>query len=239
MPLAEPGFSFRYHPPMIADSGSVPKPAFRLAGALLALVSTLGCAARHPPREAGPFLPVDLVAVASVDATIRFDVRYATAQNFVGRPVYPPRPRVLLERPAAEALARASAVLRAKGFGLTVFDAYRPWSVTKLFWNLTPPAQRAFVADPRQGSRHNRGCAVDLTLHDLATGEEVAMPSPYDDFTERAHPDYAGGTVEERAHRNLLRAAMEAAGFTVYENEWWHFDYRDWRRYPILDVPVG
>ena len=99
-----------------------------------------------------------------------------------------------------------------------------------------PPGKRAFVADPAVGSRHNRGCAVDLTLFDLATGREVEMPSPYDDFSERASPGYTGGSPESRAHRDLLRAAMEAEGFTVYEHEWWHFDYKEWRTYPIQNL---
>jgi D-alanyl-D-alanine dipeptidase len=108
--------------------------------------------------------------------------------------------------------------------------------VTKIFWDSTPEEKRAFVADPRLGSRHNRGCAVDLTLFDLKTGQPLKMPSDYDDFSERAHPDYKGGTIEERRNRDMLRAAMEAEGFTVYENEWWHFDYKDWKRYAILNI---
>ncbi|KAB2964485.1 MAG: M15 family metallopeptidase, partial [Thermoanaerobaculia bacterium] len=132
-----------------------------------------------------------------------------------------------LQRPAGDA----------GGLGLLVYDAYRPWRVTKRFWDRTPRAQRAFVAHPRQGSRHNRGCAVDLTLVDLATGRSLPMPSEYDEFSARAHPSYAGGTAEERAHRDLLRAALEAEGFTVYENEWWHFDFAGWERYPVLDLP--
>ena len=107
--------------------------------------------------------------------------------------------------------------------------AGRPLSVTQLFWDLTPREQREFVANPRQGSRHNRGCAVDVTLVDLASGRELAMPSAWDEFTERAHPDYAGGTDEERANRDLLRRTMESEGFTVYENEWWHFEAMDVR----------
>ncbi len=117
-----------------------------------------------------------------------------------------------------------------------MFDGYRPWRVTKLFWDVTPPEKRAFVADPAKGSRHNRGCAIDLTLFDLATGREVQMPSPYDDMTERASPDYAGGTPEQRRARDLLRATLEGEGFHVIENEWWHFDYDAWREFPILDL---
>jgi zinc D-Ala-D-Ala dipeptidase len=191
----------------------------------------------RPPVEAGKLAP-DLVEIATLDPTIHLDVRYATSRNFVGRPVYA-EARAFLQRPAAEALARAHRALRDKGFGLVVFDGYRPWSVTKLFWEVTPKEKREFVADPRQGSRHNRGCAVDLSLYDLATGREVEMPSAYDEMTERAYPDYEGGPAEARQRRELLRAAMEAEGFSVFPSEWWHFDYKDWALYPVLDVPFS
>ena len=190
------------------------------------------------PVDPGARRAPDLVEPIALEPTLRVDVRYATAANFTGRPVYP-EARVFLQRPAAEAVVRVHRGLRARGYGLLLFDGYRPWSVTRQFWEITPPAQRAYVADPRKGSRHNRGCAVDLTLYDLATGREVAMPSVYDDFSERAHPGYLGGDAAARERRDLLRAAMEAEGFTVYENEWWHFDYRDWREYPLLDLPFS
>ena len=185
-----------------------------------------------PPDEQGDFRPDDLVEVVRLDPTLQLDVRYATPDNFLRAVIYP-EARVFLQRPAAEAVVRANAALRAHGYGLRLFDGYRPWYVTQLFWDATPPELRSFVADPARGSRHNRGCAVDLTLYDLRTGLEVPMPSGYDDFTERAHPDYAGGTPEQRAARDLLRRTMEAEGFTVYEQEWWHFDYRDWAAYRI------
>lgn len=205
---------------------------------LALLVSTTFADAQssRPPVEAGPFKTPDLVEIVRVDPTVKLDVRYATANNFLGRPVYR-QARAFLQREAADALARASARLREQGYGVVVFDGYRPWSVTKIFWDETPVEKRDFVADPAKGSRHNRGCAVDLTLYDLKTGAQVEMPSGYDEFTERAAPDYGGGTAESRRLRDLLRAAMEAEGFTVYEHEWWHFDYRSWREYPILDVP--
>ena len=117
-----------------------------------------------------------------------------------------------------------------------VFDGYRPWSITKIFWDQTPPDKRQFVADPAKGSRHNRGCAVDLSLFYLKTGKEVEMPSAYDEFTERAYPTYQGGEPEQRRLRELLRAAMEAQGFTVNRYEWWHFDFKGWRQYPILNI---
>jgi D-alanyl-D-alanine dipeptidase/kynurenine formamidase len=188
-----------------------------------------------PPVEAGPFRPADLVELTSLDPSIRLDIRYATANNLVGRPVYA-QARAFLQRPAAEALVRANRSLKKDGYGLLVFDGYRPWSVTKLFWDITPADKRVFVADPSKGSKHNRGCAVDLTLYNLATGREVEMPSPYDEMSERAYPTYAGGSAEARSQRDRLRDAMQREGFFVYPWEWWHFDFKDWTSYPILDV---
>jgi serine beta-lactamase-like protein LACTB len=140
--------------------------------------------------------------------------------------------------PAAHALERVRVKLRTQGLGLVVYDAYRPWYVTKVFFDATPPAMRHFVADPAHGSRHNRGCAVDLSLYDLATGEVVEMPSGYDEFTPRAYPDYPGGTSRQRHFRELLRRAMEDEGFAVYEYEWWHFDYHAWREFGIGNEPL-
>jgi zinc D-Ala-D-Ala dipeptidase len=192
-------------------------------------------AVQGPPREAGEFLKADLVEPVTLDPTIHLDIRYATADNLVGRPVYT-QARAFLQRPAAEALARVNAALKKDGYGLLVFDGYRPWAVTKIFWDVTPPEKREFVADPDKGSKHNRGCAVDLSLYSLATGREVPMPSAYDEMSPRAYPAYTGGAAAEREARDRLRRAMEAEGFAVETNEWWHFNYRDWARYPILDV---
>jgi D-alanyl-D-alanine dipeptidase len=194
--------------------------------------------AATPPAERGPFRPVDLVELTSLDSTILLDVRYATPDNFLSTPVYE-EARAFLQRPAAAALLRVHHALREKGYGLFVHDAYRPWWVTKVFWDATPVDKRGFVADPAKGSRHNRGCAVDLTLYRRADGRAVEMPSLYDEMSARSYPGYAGGTPEQRALRDLLRAAMEKEGFTVFESEWWHFDYRDWRDYPILNVPFA
>ena len=191
-----------------------------------------------PPREPGRFREADLVELVRLEPGLKLDIRYASSDNFTGQPVYE-EARAFLQRPAAEAVARVHRALAARGYGLLIFDGYRPWRVTKRFWDVTPPAKRDFVADPAKGSKHNRGCAVDLSLYRLADGHEVAMPSAYDDFSEKASPDYAGGTPEQRAHRDLLRAAMEAEGFTVEPNEWWHFNCRDWKEYPLLDVPFG
>ncbi|MGH7170367.1 MAG: M15 family metallopeptidase, partial [Gemmataceae bacterium] len=143
--------------------------------------------------------------------------------------------KAYMQKPAAEALVRVNKKLAEQGYGLLVYDAYRPWSVTKMFWDATPDKLRLFVADPRQGSRHNRGCAVDLTLYDRKTGKPVEMVGGYDEMSDRSYPDYLGGTSLQRYHRELLRRAMQEEGFTVYEAEWWHFDYKDWRKYPILN----
>jgi zinc D-Ala-D-Ala dipeptidase len=194
-------------------------------------VLALSAEAMAPPSPRAD----DLVEIVTLDPTIHLDIRYATERNFVGRAVYE-EARAFLRRPAAEALVRAHRRLGERGFGIVVFDAYRPWSVTKLFWDLTPPGRRAFVADPKKGSKHNRGCAVDVTLYDLGSGEPLPMPSDYDDFSPRAAPGYEGGTDAERAHREALRRAMEKEGFRVEPNEWWHFNYKSWRAYPILDV---
>jgi D-alanyl-D-alanine dipeptidase len=202
----------------------------------LILAACLNACAPAPPHEPGPFRPQELVELADSPGGPRLEVRYATADNFLGHPVYA-QARFFLQKPAAAALLRVHAKLGAQGLGLLLFDGYRPWSVTRLFWEAVTEAQRPFVADPSQGSRHNRGCAVDLSLYDLRTGEEIAMPSAYDEMNEKAYPQYAGGTAKARAMRDLLRAMMESEGFSVYPTEWWHFDYRDWREYEILDLP--
>jgi D-alanyl-D-alanine dipeptidase len=188
--------------------------------------------AARPPEEQGDFRPPDLVELVTIDPTIRLDVRYATTNNFLGTVFYS-QPRAFLQRPAAEALARVSRSLRERGYGLLVHDAYRPWYVTKVFWEATPDDKKIFVANPAKGSRHNRGEAVDLSLYDLATGKPVDMVGTYDETSDRSYPDYPGGTALQRWHRDLLRRAMEAEGFTVYAAEWWHFDYKDWTQYRI------
>ncbi len=189
-----------------------------------------------PPAESAAFLAPDLVEPSRLDATIRLDIRYATTNNFLGTVVYSSA-RAFLQRPAGLALVRAARVLRPLGLGILIHDAYRPWYVTKVFWDATPPESRWLVADPARGSKHNRGAAVDLTLYDLATGVPVEMPSTYDEATPRALSDYPGGTSRQRWHRALLRRALEAEGFTVNPSEWWHFDFRNWQRYQILNIP--
>lgn len=188
--------------------------------------------AAEPPKETGDFRTPDLVELVKLDPTIRLEVRYATTNNLFGTVFYS-QPRAFLQRPAAEALVRVNKKLRPLGYGLLVHDAYRPWYVTKVFWDATPDDKKLFVADPSKGSRHNRGAAVDLTLYDLKTQKPIEMVSTYDETTDRAHPDYPGGTSLQRWHGDLLRRVMEQEGFTVFEAEWWHFDFNDWQKYPI------
>jgi zinc D-Ala-D-Ala dipeptidase len=214
----------------------------RAAAVGLALFMLQGCA---EPRQAAkkqaatPTLSNDsrgLVELTDLDPSIRLDIRYASTNNFTGRQLYE-QPRAFLARPAAEALVRAHRAAQRGGFGLTIFDAYRPWRVTKALWDATPPGpKRNYVANPRKGSRHNRGCAVDLALHDLKTGAQLVMPSGYDEFSQRAHRDYAGASPEAIANRARLEALMEAEGFRGLSNEWWHFDFAGWEDYPILDI---
>jgi len=189
-----------------------------------------------PPAETGPFRETDLVELVTLDPAIHLDIRYASANNFLSTPVYT-EARAFVQRPAAEALLRVLHKLQPLGYGLLIHDAYRPWYVTKIFWDATPPEGKLFVADPQKGSKHNRGCALDLTLYDLSTGEPIEMPGLYDEMSLRSFPNFPGGTSLQRWHRDLLRRAMESEGFTVNEDEWWHFDYKDWKQYGILNVP--
>ena len=191
--------------------------------------------AATPPPETGPFRESELVEVASLDAGIRLDVRYSTTNNFMSSVFYD-EPRVFLQRPAADAVVRVHRALGEHGYGLLLHDGYRPWYVTKMFFDATPQSQKLFVADPANGSRHNRGSAIDLNLYDLATGRPADMVGTYDEFSPRSFPNYPGGTSRQRWLRELLRRAMEAEGFTVYEAEWWHFDHEDWREYAIQNA---
>ena len=211
---------------------------FAAAIAASFLLAAGASAQSGPPVEAGPFRAPDLVELTSLDATIHLDIRYATPNNFVKRPVYA-EARAFLQRPAAEALARVHRSLTTKGYGIVVFDGYRPWSVTKIFWDLTPESEKDFVADPKTGSRHNRGCAVDVSLYELATGKIVEMPSAYDEPTPRSYPTFGRGDKAARERRDLLRRAMEKESFFVLPWEWWHFDYKDWASYPIQNIPFA
>ena len=217
-PLPKPGETFKIEPVRAIDD-----------------LRKIALAATPPDEKNAFFKKPDLVDLESLDKAIKLDIRYFTGDNFLGTKFYT-SPRAFLQRPAAEALVKVHRDLAEKSYGLLIHDAYRPWYVTKMFRDATPAKLHHFVADPLQGSRHNRGCAVDLTLYDLKTGQVIEMPGGYDEMTDRSYPDYLGGTSLQRWHRDLLRRAMEKHGFKVYEAEWWHFDFHDWRAYPILNT---
>ncbi len=199
-----------------------------LAG--LAVLLPLACASGRSAAERAAFAAEPLVPVADVDPRIRFDLRYATANNFTGQVLYD-SPVCLLRRSVAERLSRVQERLAAQGYGLLVLDGYRPLSVQERMWQLVPDTR--YVADPRKGSRHNRGAAVDVALVDGA-GQLLEMPTDFDDFSEAARRDHAGASAAARQHLALLDAAMTAEGFIGLETEWWHYDAPDWEVYPVI-----
>lgn len=160
------------------------------------------------------------------------DIRYATKNNFTGEQIYT-SPRAFARKPVCEALVKVQDSLTAHHLRLIIFDAYRPYAATVKFYEVYPDTN--FVANPKYGSRHNRGCAVDVSLADSA-GHEIAMPSGYDDFSEKAHPDYMNISPEAVSNRKLLFGIMSHFGFTHYPTEWWHFDYQGWKDYPLMDL---
>lgn len=193
-----------------------------------------------PAKKAASLAPDDpkkLVELIKLDPAIKLDMRYATPNNFTGRILYS-EARAFMASPAAQAVSRASKAAQADGFGLTIFDAYRPWRVTKQLWDATPAGpKKNYVANPKRGSKHNRGCAVDLSLHDLKTGMLVEMPTEFDDFSEKAHRNYMAASPAAIANRARLQRYLEAEGFIGLSNEWWHFDFTGWEQYPVMDVP--
>ena len=202
------------------------------AAVLLPAVIVLAGGCATPARSA---THADLVELADVIPDIQLDIKYATTDNFTGKVVYPAA-RCFLIRDAAEALGEVQEDLRALGYRLKVFDGYRPLSVQRIFWRILPDPD--YVADPSKGSRHNCGYAVDLTLTDLQ-GNEVAMPSGYDDFSERAHRDYLALPAEAIGHREILEQVMVRHGFIPFPTEWWHFDYLGYENKPNLDIPFN
>lgn len=219
-----------------ADAGSDPSHFYHVTPVRpLEQVRSIALRA-SPPPEQGPFRATELVELATMDSTFHLDIRYAQSNNFLSAPIYS-QARAFLQRPAAEALLRVQRKLQPLGYGLLIHDAYRPWYVTKIFWEATPPEGHNFVADPAKGSKHNRGCAVDLTLYESSTSKPIQMPGLYDEMSPRSFPTFPGGTSLQRWHRDLLRRAMESEGFTVNDAEWWHFDYKDWKQYAIGNVP--
>ena len=195
-------------------------------GTLLIVVAA-GCSTTKPSA--------DLVDVQKTIPGIVLDIRYATTNNFTGQQLYP-FSKCYLRRASAEKLGAAQAELATMGYGLKIFDGYRPLSVQWKMWEVFP--QPGYVADPRKGSRHNRGAAVDVTLIRLADGTELPMPTPYDDFSEKAHRKFSNLPADVIQNRELLEQVLTRHGFVGLYTEWWHFDDKDWRNYPIMDVPI-
>ncbi len=176
-----------------------------------------------------------LIDIQKVNPRIKIDIRYATPDNFMKEPLYP-EARCLLRREVAEKLSRVQQNLQKKGLGLKVFDGYRPLSVQKKMWARFPV--EGYIANPAKGSNHNRGAAVDLTLVD-SNGRELPMPSAYDEFSKRAHRDYMSAAPDALKNRQTLQQAMEKEGFVGLSTEWWHFDDKDAKQYPVLDLPFS
>lgn len=217
--------------------------------AVLLLASSCATAPAIAPNRYGLRVVPDLAAYGRVvradpdarlvDLTtipgLRLDIRYATENNFMHHPLYRVA-RAFLRAPAARALAGVQRELEGEGLGLKVFDGYRPYAITEAMWE--PIRNPDFVADPAKGSRHNRGAAVDLTIVDLRTGAEVPMPTPYDDFTPRAFQSFDGLPPDVLANRAKLRDVMVRHGFDPLPSEWWHFDYRGWQKFDLMNVPL-
>lgn len=175
-----------------------------------------------------------LVEIKNYIPGIQLDIRYATTNNFMHERMYT-QARAFTRLPVAIALKAVQADLKLKGLGLKIYDGYRPYTVTEKFY--IKASDKHFVADPKKGSKHNRGCAIDLSVIDLRTGKELDMPTPFDSFSEKAAANYSDLPAQVIANRQLLIAAMEAHGFKVLGNEWWHFDFTGWQNFELLDVP--
>lgn len=176
-----------------------------------------------------------LIDLAKFEPSLKFDIRYATSVNFVSKQVYPTA-RAFMQKPAAESLVACHRALREWGLGLLIFDAYRPWTVTKIFWDTVPENKRQFVANPASGSVHNRGGAVDLGLYELKSGKPVEMPSDFDELTERSYVSYNEGNPQALKNRNLLIEQMKRFDFNVYTYEWWHFNHSTYKNYDLMDL---
>jgi D-alanyl-D-alanine dipeptidase len=209
----------------------------RLAGLLLLGAFAIGAWAKPPVPVRDPQAAAvrELVELNRLDAGLRFDLRYATPDNFTKATLYPVA-KAYLHRNAAEALVKVQKELAAQGLGLKIFDAYRPLSVQQRMWDLIRDDR--YVSNPAlNAGRHTRGTAIDLTLVDRE-GKELPMPSAFDDFTERAHREAPGIPKDAARNSKLLESTMQKHGFLPYPFEWWHFDFRDWKKHPPLDVPL-
>ncbi len=176
----------------------------------------------------------ELVEIKKAIPNITLDIRYATKNNFMQQVMYK-QARAFARRPVVEALKKIQHELNKKGYGLKIFDGYRPYAITVEFYKKA--SDKNFVANPAKGSKHNRGCAVDLTLINLKTGKEIPMPTPYDSFSAAAAANYEKVLPAQKKNRDLLIDAMAKHGLKVLENEWWHYDFVGWKNYNLMDIP--
>lgn len=200
---------------------------FLLLVPVFCLLTPGACAA---PRDEENF-----VEVVSLDRTILVELPYATKENFTGHQLYPVA-RCFLRKEVARQLVAAHRSLKPLGYGIKIWDGYRPRSVQYKMWEVFP--KPGYVGDPKRGSKHNRGAAVDVTLFDLATGEELDMPTAYDHFGLRAHANFSPLPEPVEKNRRLLQDTMRKHGFSTIPTEWWHFDFRGWERFPLENIPI-
>lgn len=181
---------------------------------------------QHPDHE--------LVDLEKFIPGVVLDIRYATTNNFTGEKIYN-QAKAFARKPVAEALKKAQEEFAAQGYAIKIFDAYRPYAATVKFYEVY--RDTTYVASPYRGSRHNRGCAIDMTLVDIKTGNELPMPTEYDSFRKEAWPTTPVKDEHIRKNRALLISVMERVGFKVNSSEWWHFDFKGWKAYSVLDIP--
>lgn len=175
----------------------------------------------------------ELVDLEKFAPGIVLDIRYATTNNFTGEKIYN-LAKAYTRKPVAEAVKKAQAELAKLGLGIKIFDAYRPYSATVKFYEVYKDT--TYVASPYRGSRHNRGCAIDMTIIDLKTGEELKMPTGYDSFKKEAWPSTPVADPVIRKNRQLIIDTMQKQGFKVNSSEWWHFDFNGWKNYEVMDI---
>jgi len=175
----------------------------------------------------------ELVELKKWIPSLVLDIKYATTDNFMRRVMYP-EARAFARKPVAESLKKIQEELKSEGLGLKIFDGYRPYQITVEFYKYT--SDRNFVANPNKGSKHNRGCAVDLTLIDLKTGKELEMPTPYDSFEKAAAANYVGASEAATKNRDFLINIMRKHKLIVLHNEWWHYDFQGWENYHLMDI---
>lgn len=187
------------------------------------------------PAQLGAGQQAQLVDLAQAVPGLKFDLRYAQADNCFGQALTDDQ-RAFLDADAAQALAQAQQYLKPYGYGILVWEAYRPWFVSKLAYDALSADKKSMLPAPEAGFSHNTGRSIDVSLYLLATGENAGMISGFDEPSVRQYASFAGGTTLERYRRDLLRSAMQMAGFTASETEWWHFDYGDIKGFAHLNV---